>query len=346
MARPRSHAMVLRRGTYAGGAIGAYRALKYAPTAAKRINQTVRNLFARSKDTPSGASAGPLTTFQQDTKVTYKRKRAPRRVRIAARKASRRFEKNLTLRTGLKTIITNRYLNIEAADGLQANYDLPFLPSSTINTVFNTVLDSGDLPATTSVTGPAVNTSGSEIMFGRCHQEVEILNAGTGLCFVDLYYYYPRKDLPFTTPTYLSDISAVANTSVYKDNQRIATGGDGLRTNLSMNGVTPFMFPNFTENFVIYKTRRVMLQGGQSFSYIMKGGPIGNQTNKDWLGLQLRRKVSSGVLLIGQGTLGTANDATTVGVDLRVHIQEYIGCYKLAGTTTRSQAISLSYTPT
>nr|DAO27957.1 MAG TPA: Putative capsid protein [Cressdnaviricota sp.] len=280
---------------------------------------------------PSHVSSGPVTTFQKDSRVTYTRRRAPKRVRTRARRSFKTFQKHLGNLSGLKRYVSNDYNGATAVAGQQAVMNIDFMNYTDMGNLFGLFQTEG-APITIA---PSASIPW-ELLLRKVRMEVEFKNPSTSLAYVDLYYYYPRSDMTVTALTTLSDsfgASTEANAGTVS-----AAGNVTTQSNLvpTLMGITPFDIPMFTQNFVIYKTRRVMLQAGQSFSIDMKARP-GNQSTKSWtVNILGRKNITSGVLVYFSGEVNSAGSSTNQ-VSLAYHRQLWASATRLGGKGPTSQ---------
>lgn len=307
----------------------------YAAAAANGIARPIWNGIKKRFSRQSGA-ANPTrttnqapTTYQHDTRSTYTRRRAPRRIRNRARRSFKQFQNNLSTTLGLKSLITNDYNTGSVPAGTQTYFDIPFLDATTMAQLF--ALYSSDVtPANTSYSF-AQSTPPAEIMVKRYRCEIEFKNTGSGLEYIDLYYYYPRKDQSQGAAQALTDTSSSAAANAYNFGN---AGTISQPAGMNFMGMTPFNVPQFVENFVIYKTRRIMLQPNQSASISQKSGNIGNQSNRDWIGMQVRRNCTTGIIMIISTEV--TSGGTTVASSISYHKQQWISSYRNGGTGSRS----------
>lgn len=312
-------------------------AYKYGPRIAGRIGKTAgsfTNSYRRSAGSnPTATRTDAPTTFQHDTRSTYTRRKAPHRVVRRARRAAQQFQKNLATVLGLKSFVNNSYSSAVIPANGQAAEDIPFMNNTTMGNLFNLFGVDG---APTAISG-VWNTSvvpNNELMVQNYRAEVEFKNTGSSLVYLDLYYYYPRKDTAIAAAVALNDgQDGTGNGATFVSN--VLTSSSISKTSM---GVTPFQFSAFTENFVVYKTRRIMLQANASASITQKSGRVGNQSNRDWFGLNLRRNCSTGVIAIASTELaGTAGG--TVAGSLSWHKQEWVSVYKNGGQGAKTISV-------
>lgn len=342
MAR-RNHYAVAAAGGVSGGAAG-YRLIKdfYKPVKKNivaRINRNTQAVKQIKMEAPNSTTTHAPTTYQHDSKTTYRRRRAPRRVRRMARKSFRTFSKNLSNMLGCKRLINNSFDGSNAAGNAQSVLSLSYFTNGTMSQAFR--LFGNDIPENVPPSAAADlfngGTAASELIFRNFRCETEVKNISTALAWVDLYYWYPRKDCSSDVISYLQQ-SQGPGTGNNANNAGFFNGAGTLTNQISLStnllGVTPFDSPAFTENFVVYRTRRIMLQGGQSFSVDMKLRP-GNQSTKDWFGNTLRRSTSRGILIYFCGEVDS--NTTTAAVQLRAHTQTWATIAKMGAKGPVSQ---------
>ncbi|AXQ03943.1 capsid protein [Cressdnaviricota sp.] len=320
----------------AGGAAApvGYKILKdfYKPVRRNIIARIDKNTRSHNRSTmdsgPSHVRALAPTTYQHDTRLSYKRRRAPRRIRKRAQRVARRFEKNLSTLLGCKRLVLNDYYFSPGTPDRQNVSYLQFMNSLDLAKAFALFGASND---PTSVSYNFNTTEATELLLRNVRAEVEIKNVSNYLGFFDIYYWYPRKDTAYSVNDALFQNVFGAGTGNQNTGYFNASNTLTLSTalNINTNGVTPFDYPVFTENFVIYKVRRVMLQGGQSFSFDIKSRP-GNQSSKDWFNVQCRKNITSGVIIISQGEVNSLGNGTSE-VSYTVHRQLFGTMYRQGG---------------
>ncbi|ARO38301.1 capsid [Circovirus sp.] len=325
-----------RLGAYFGAAKAGYSAANKVAPYVKKMMQS------RSIDKgPARVVPSAPITYQNDNRCTYRRKRAPARVRRAGRKAAYRFKRQLGTLLGNRMSIFNGYGNATASAGNQCVSEFLLMDANAVSTLFN---EYGNTSLPTSTTGTAgVSSAGFafEMMIKGMRQEIEYLNSDTSfMIFVDLYYYYPRKD---TIQTGLAAAQSDSGTELYYD-QGPGTTPLVNPTGLGVMGWTPFHSPAFVQNFVVYKTERVILQPGQSFTFLQKCSKVSNHSVRDWEGLRMRRKVSTGVIACAQGNVYTTGTTTsTRGVTVSYHNQQWASVGSVAKNASYTlQALTTS----
>lgn len=309
-----------------GGYAGNRLVKDFYPAARDMVKRGMNKVWADS--TPSHAASAAPTTYQHDTKTMYKRRRAPKRVRRVARKQARVFQKNMANLLGCKRVVDNQYLSTSSSVSNQAFYPISFLDVTDMNKIFGLFAVEGS-PTVTYDLSASGNTP-LELFVRNIRFEVEIKNIATALSFVDLYYYYPRKDLPLGVNNYIAQSFGSGSGGNYNAAGVVASTGT---VSNSINGVTPFDFPGFTENFVIYRSRRVMLQPSQSFSFDVKARP-GNQSVRDWYLINQRRNITTGVIIVAQGETVAGGTAAT---SLVMHRQVFVTAFKNGGKGATSE---------
>lgn len=326
---------VVRRRTYAGG-LRSTDLIAAARTGAK-LGKWAGQMFSKrrnngpKRETPSGNVTQNPVTFQRDVITTYKRRPAPRRVRKRAARRQMQFESSLARTLGLKSLVTNSYPALAIPTNGQGFLDIPFVNAATMAKMFGAFQVDGTIGQQTTFTP---NQPTVEIIVKSYRCEVEINNSATILMYIDLYYYYPRKDYTTNVGDLLLELASVpSQTSAQISNTNVVTSPSTFNT----IGMTPFNVPSFTENFVVYRTRRVMLQPGQSFTFSQNARKMGNQSNRDWINMTVRRNITTGVVIVASGAV--VSNGTGTGI-LNMHKQEWISGYKNGGLGSQSTVVN------
>lgn len=332
-----------RYGTMATAGAAAYGIRKYFPPTMKAIGRGFRNFKTEMSQGGARVMSNAPVTFQHDTKVTYRRKSAPKRVKRMARKSAQRFEKNMSTLLGCKRLVINDYASIATAANSQSFRTLSFCDNTDIARAF--ALYSADaVPGTANFNFN--NAIASELLFRNIRMEVELRNNSSDLAYIDLYYWYPRKDMPVTVDATIAQgfgLTGDQNSGTFQQSTGAVTFSANVAT--TNMGLTPFDYPAFTENFVIYKTRRINLAGNQSCSFDMKSKPR-NQSSKDWIGQTYRRNISSGVIIIVSGAVNGTGDGSSA-TNISIHRQLWATLYRQGGKGPVSQTFvqTLGTTP-
>ena len=314
-------------------ALGARAAVRYGPGIARAGVKFVKKAYNASKtQTPSNVKTYAPTTYQRDVKTTYSRKRAPKRVRRRARKSMQMFQKNMSNLLGCKRLVLNDYQSNIGVINRQRMTTLMFMDFNDIQKAFSLYGQDG-VPLDLNYNFTTQNAT--ELLFRNIRMEVELSSAANDLQFIDLYYFYPRKDLNFIPSEAWFNASNFGEQDGRNAGSFTAAGTITNSTTISINelGMTPFDYPAFTENFIIYKTRRINLSAGQSISFELKARP-GNQSSKDWLGVTQRKNITSGVIIISGGT---ATGTGTSAPGFNIHRQVWSTMYRQGGKGATSK---------
>ncbi|AXH77066.1 MAG: capsid protein [Cressdnaviricota sp.] len=297
----------------------------------RKITSYRNKRSVKSDSTPSGVQTQNPVTFQRDSISTYRRRTAPRRVRKRAARRQNQFESSLARTLGLKSLVTNAYNGINVNANSQGWVDIPFVDRNTVAKLFGAFQVDGAIAAQTTF---SLNQPTVEIIIKSYRCEVELNNTSANLMYVDMYYYYPRKDYATGVQTSIGEIGTTASlTGATISNANVITNNAPFET----LGMTPFNVPSFTENFVVYRTRRVMLQANQSFTFSQSARKMGNQSNRDWIGVQVRRNITTGVLIVASGAVATAGTSTGL---IAIHKQEWVSSYKNGGLGSQSTVVN------
>lgn len=232
--------------------------------AGNKIGNYIGNAYKRRKTTSSGSSARSGTnnvTFQHDYAHIYSRKRAPRKVRVRARKNAYRFAKNLVSSLGQKTwnrsaLFESGTITPTGLDNSQSVFDIGLYGGATTGS--NTW---GDLYQIALGNGTGLNDVTGKLWFQSACLDVQLKNT-TGLegypdpvtICVELYTVYCRKEGYFFPGEDWAE--------AMKDQDLLDNGGT-LATPLSIN-CTPFDAPGFGSSWLIAKKVRYRISPGNS----------------------------------------------------------------------------------
>jgi len=229
-----------------------------------------------SRSSRRGAEYGNIT-FQNDEHQMYRRKRAPRRVRIKARRAYKRFNYMLNKSLGLHSMIipTTQTMTAVPTTGSDAQVCAFYsiygggTNSTTVGTQTNPA--NGDLNflmrAHENSTAALSGVPSTKFRFRSAVMNLNIKNTATtdasyrdGLCFVDLYHVVCRKNITDSTGggsaiTVWAD--AIAHTPTLAGVNAV---------NVNSDSITPFDIGQFGQMYTIRRVRRVRLSAQQTFS--------------------------------------------------------------------------------
>lgn len=310
----------------------------------KRVASRVSK-YRKARGSKQSSTPAP-TTFQNDNRVTYSHKRRSRKAVRYARSKKGSFNYQLGNYLGTKFMVNNNYGAVVVNQSQQGLLDTPLLNRAQVNLIFkesllnpNTPVGEGAIGGGLDILNPS-NYNPVEVLIKKCMLETEIRNSGANLLFIDLYYYIPRKDNDIDVINIMTQglgVNVYTKGSIVPDAPALVTGGSyGFTgTGTTEMGLTPFQCVNFTENYLITKTRRVLLDVGKSFSFMQRMTKFRNISSRDWLGgKQNMRGLSAGVLVIASGTAGGVNGTLPGSIDY--HQQLYISSSKLMSNSSQT----------
>lgn len=227
--------------------------INYAVKRAKIAGRSYTNTMTRNK------TRGVVTTAQRDYKLQYLRKRAPRKVRIRAKKYYRKFIKNSLKLVGTNTVVFNDSTQGTTSALLTQGY-LIMNVGGTNGT--NLSYDEGNNDLNTLVSNDTRISSSGKIMLKSSSADYTIRNISDITPIeVDLY------ELEYWDNTKEANFVALYNSSI---TNTPAIGGASSLT-LNQRGVQLFDFPEIMKRGVrILKKTKVFLPVGNTATYRMK----------------------------------------------------------------------------
>lgn len=243
-------------------------ALRFANSGSRTLTRT-RN--------SRGAEYGNIT-FQNDEHQIYRRKRAPRRVRVRARKQWKRFNFMLNKSLAMHSVVipTTQAITLTPTNGstaqTMASYTIYGGGANSTTPGTQTNPANGDLDyimrAHSAYSGTTANAPSYKFRFKSAVMNLTVKNtvdntvesARGGLVFIDLYHVVCRKS---TTDS----AAGGAIQTVWADAIQHTGTMNALNTvNIQSDGLTPFDIGQFGEQYTIRRVRRVRLSSGQVFS--------------------------------------------------------------------------------
>lgn len=288
----------VRRGTYGALAMGAVRG-------GKAIGQWLGRKRARTSGGSDGnASRGSApvgTTFQRDVETSYKRRRAPRRVKRRARKWRRNVNRVLNSDLSVNTFHRRSTASSTALADRQAVFGVSMYGAANTSTLHN------DLSAVFTALGVPVNTTTAKGLFSNAYMELTITNQSQLAVFIDAYYFVCRKDVPNTMGFTPQDVFANAIT-VQPNQYGGALGFNDL-------GVTPFDANRFCSHFIITKVVRHQIPPTGNMSLTLRDRRDRFINSTDLNGLAYKKGASRGILFISEGVIQLTNIQAPVSLN-------------------------------
>lgn len=270
---------------------GRKRSWPFTPPASRNVLRLADNVVrtgllhysqseSRSRSRSANMDATPLYGGTFTSKVAYRRHRAPKRVRIKARKRARRFlnqslklqNAQNSLRTGMfasTTPGTNNTQSWASLDLLDVEalreFSIGQLPLFKLNPVTGTI-DSG---------GPnASQWRDFELYIKTFNLNFYLHNTTNGDVSIDLYVITPKRDISYLEMYEPGVPNGNTFANWLNNNLAVGTGktsdmlpdphGEGVPTTSSL-GFNLFMYQNFTKLFTVEKIRTLQMSAGDKF---------------------------------------------------------------------------------
>lgn len=225
-----------------------------------------------------GRDYGNLT-FQNDEHMIYRRKRAPRRVRKAAKRSFKRFMYNLDRTQGMRTVSITRTgtQSIVPSSGSDAQgcfgISIYGYGSNSATPGTNNNWGNGDMRYIFTAEGsaaPSNTLAAQQLRFRSARLNVTIKNVtGTdnpssdrgGLVFIDMYHVLARKNS--NTSNGGGDFAQLFQDAL---NRQAVVPNTTVVSAATADGITLFDAPGFGEDVIIKRVRRIRLSDSQVFN--------------------------------------------------------------------------------
>lgn len=276
-----------------------YRAGKYAWSAGKAVGsyfQKRKWSTRQSSKKSKGRQIGSLSE-QRDSTTLYTRRRAPRRVRRAARRYTSRFTYTMDKLQAMKTCIINNSSQVawsptSFANGQTANA-VTMYGYETNSYATNIAPGNGDMPwifARENGGYPTASDGSRKLRFRSCTITYSLQNNYTEGCYIDMYFVIARKNNGSEADPANEWIQSIAEQSA--GNMPTAV------TSFTTYGVTPFDAPAFGRYWLIKRRRRVFLQPQEIYSFQQRdpGNYVLNMG--DILNLKAKANLTEGVIFV------------------------------------------------
>lgn len=274
---PRKHGMF--RSALSGFSSGARLARRVAPYVKSGIK-----MFRKFR---SGGSSGPAkkarkvvgqTTFQEDYRSLYNRRRAPRRVRNRARRSFQRFTYLLDKTQGMTSSVINNFASgttspTSPLTGSQAVYGIGMYGTSASLSAGDFNSDLYKIYDDASGATPTSSNAAMTLRFRACIMDFVVKNTGSNPMFLEVYQCVARKDGASC------DASAEWQTAFSAETS--GTVGTAL-TSITSYKVTPFDAPGFGIYWYVKSRKRFYISAGNTVAwqvrdpknYVIKGEEI------------------------------------------------------------------------
>jgi len=248
----------------------AYQVARYKGSTRKRQRTRGAQSFTRTTKRRRRTDASNNVTFQHDYAHIYSRRRAPPRVRRAARKRAYQFNKSLVGSLGQKTWVKTDYFDSGVVKPISLAYCQSLFSCGLWGAKDNLGIPDnawGDLLSICEGNGTGIEDVAGKIWFSTGVMDVQIRNAGvvedpdgendvdtTGILVVDLYTIYARKE----------GYSDPAQDWEEAMSQQDLLDSGGVKSQPQSLNCVPFDAPGFGSSWLVAKKMRYRISTGQS----------------------------------------------------------------------------------
>lgn len=248
-------------------------------------------------------------TFQNDEHMIYRRKRAPRRVRKAHRRAFKNFMYNLDRCQSMKTCLINysqaQTLVPASLAASQIAFGVTLYGYGPNSYASNILPGNGDIPwifARENGAYPTTDLASRKLRFRSAVMDLTVYNGLTGteenswggiLC-LDVYHVIAKKD---AYDTVLNGDPVLWWSDAVRE--QAAGNMPTAVTSYQYEGCTPFDAPGFGRNWTIKRVRKVRLSPGQTFITQLRdpGNYVLNMD--DILEKTIAKNLTEGYIIVG-----------------------------------------------
>lgn len=283
--------------------------------AAYAVRSAYNNFKTRSANRTSQgrglqSTPAPITGFE-DARTTYNHKRMPRR----KKRLWRRFVKKArAVDLGLSApnfYVAVRNASISSAANKQTVTD--------IHTVLGLNGASFNQDVREIAVRVAALTSGTsdqqKFAITGWLAETQVVNTGTGVAYLDLYYWRCHKAVPSAVTGFAGSAVTLFQNGLLDLAAAFPAGGSAL--DALDYGVTPYQSPKFSGYLKVYKKTRVKLSGGGGVTQIeTRSGRNYFRNYSTDEELSMDKRCTEGILMIAYGT-PSATNGTADPVTLR-----------------------------
>lgn len=227
--------------------------VNYAVKRAKTAGRSFTKTMTRNK------TRGVVTTSQRDYKLQYLRKRAPRKVRIRAKKYYKKFIRNSLKLVGTNTVVFNDSLSAQTSALIPQGYMI-FNVGTTNGT--NLSYEEGNADLNTLISNDTRISSSGKILLKSTSADYTLRNTSVEAPIeCDVY------EIEYWDNTKENNFASIYNSSI------TSTPAIGTATSLALNqrGVQLFDFPEIMKRGVrVLKKTKVFLPNGQTATYRLK----------------------------------------------------------------------------
>jgi len=295
---PRKHGLF--RSALQGFASGARLARRVAPYVRQGLK--LYNKYRGGSSTGSQKKTRKVvgqTTFQEDYRSLYNRRRAPRRVRNRARRSFQRFTYMLDKTQGMTSSIINNFASGTTSPstpftGCQAVYGIGMYGTSASSSAsdFNSDLYKLYIDATGSA--PTTSLANFKFRFRACIMDFVVKNTGAASMYLEVYQCVARARSGTSDPA-----------GAWSDAVNLELGaGNGVATTINVNSgykVTPFDAPGFGSYYLIKSRKKFFISAGNSVSWQVRDAKNYVITGAQVLQSKALPGITEGCILVGYG---------------------------------------------
>lgn len=298
---------------------------------AKRKWQSSQSSGKRAK----GRQIGSLSE-QRDSTTLYARRRAPRRVRRAARRYMKRFTYSMDKLQSMKTCIINNSTQIawaptSFANGQTANA-VTMYGYETNTYASNIAPGNGDMPwifARENGGYPSSSDASRKLRFRSCCITYSLQNNYDEGAYIDMYFVIARKNN--------GSEADPANEWIQSLHEQAAGNMPVAVTSFTTYGVTPFDAPAFGRYWLIKRRRRVFLQPNEIYSFQQRDAGNYVLNMGDIFNLKSKANLTEGVIFVYSNPNCTGSEPGGGNVQLT-----YTKTYHYTETSSSIDAIGTS----
>ena len=283
------------------------------------------NDYQRSSTSSAKAKAVGSVSEQRDVSALYRRKRAPKRVRRAAKKFSGKVYYYMDKTQGMKTAVITASTQVNGAPTGLSNgqYALGITMYGYGNNTYAANIDTfnGDMSwifARENGAYPTASSGSRKLRFRNCTMNYTVQNTYDEGVYMDIYFVIARANNGSTADPVSEWDQAVA----VQSNGNLPTP----ITSATYYQLTPFDAGSFGRYWLVKSRKRVYMQANQIYSFQMRDAGNYVLGMEDVLNLQAKRNVTEGVILVFQNPF--VDTVTTPGTPVPGGFQCQVTCTK------------------
>lgn len=262
---------------------------------------------------------------QRDITTLYRRRRAPRRVRRAAKRFTGRFMYTLDKTQGMKTAVITASTQVNGSPaGLstgQGVVGVTMYGYATNTYAANIDTWNGDMPwifARENGAYPTATSASRKLRFRSCVMNFTVQNTFDEGLYLDLYFVIARANNGSTSDPVVEWNDALNLQS--PGNMPTAITGSNYYQ------VTPFDAPSFGHYWLVKSRRRVFMQPTEIYSFQIRDAGNYILPMSDVLDVKMKRNLTEGVIMVFHNP--ATDTVTTPGTIIPGGYQAQVTCTK------------------